>query len=383
MIDVAALSTVTLSRADGPSRESPRPIAERQPGYDEGFDWHTLFYDVYRVGPDIVFQGPPLFNLLPLLQQEKPFRGKFRWPFAKARHVSRDKRGEIWLRSTEDVIVLDGPLGQHQIAVQPNLSSLFAGRRVITTLSKDNDLRWIADWIRYYVAVHGAEGVLFYDNASSAYTTDELRRTLQSAFPDIPIAVVAWNFPYGPGGGIDESGRMLPWDSDYCQVGSLQHARFRFLTTARSVLNVDIDEMVIGTGTRSVFEAAEATRDGFIKFAGRWISAATHAPITWQDRCHRDFVLQDPELDEVCPPKWAIVPDLAHRHGHTWGVHNLFGSPANLKLTNEFLYRHMRAISTNWKEPRAHGKIAATQRHHRDDALLAAFTQACLVENLD
>ncbi|MFX8481515.1 hypothetical protein ABTL74_19375, partial [Acinetobacter baumannii] len=80
-----------------------------------------------------------------------------------------NKRGEIWLRSRDDHLRLDGPLGAFTLPVQPNLSHLFAGRRVLLTLSRNNAPRWIADWIRFYATLHGADAVLLYDNASDRY----------------------------------------------------------------------------------------------------------------------------------------------------------------------------------------------------------------------
>ena len=66
----------------------------RNAAYAEQYDWDTLFYDVYRVGKDIVFQGPPYFNLLEPLKRSSGLRGRFRWPWPEAKHVGRDKRGD-------------------------------------------------------------------------------------------------------------------------------------------------------------------------------------------------------------------------------------------------------------------------------------------------
>src|SRR5690606_8950495 len=138
-------------------------------------------------------------------------------------------------------------------------------------LSQNNDLRWIADWVHFYARLHGADGVLVYDNASSAYSLADLQATLDDAVSkagaaggNFPALAVAWPFPYGPQGGMAGAvnGVETDWDSDFCQTGSLQHARHRFLRQARSVLNVDVDELVLGTGGRSVFEATEQSRSG-------------------------------------------------------------------------------------------------------------------------
>ncbi|TIX49671.1 hypothetical protein [Alteraurantiacibacter aquimixticola] len=378
------LSSVTLDPATGLKRDAARPAHLRNESYAERYDWDTLFYDVYRAGKHVVFQGPPFLNLLEPLRQSAPFKGAFGLPFFRARHFGEKKRGEIWLRSDASEIAINGPIGRYNIDVQPDMAESFAGRRVITTLSKDNDLRWIADWVRFHVRIHGADGVLFYDNRSTAYALEELQATLdEAAGPDVRAVAVSWPFAYGPQGGLAGAvnGVEADWDSDFCQTGSLQHARHRFLRHARSVLNVDVDELVLGTNGESIFAATEASRAGFTKFPGRWISGHTDHPVTRETCRHADFIYRDAVGDGgedlTCPPKWCVVPGRGDRLRDSWSVHNLFGAKANLRLSDQFVYRHMRAISTSWKEQRWEGD-AATDHGPRDEELGAAFAAAGL-----
>ena len=53
------LSSVRINPACGILREAARPVAMRDASYAAKYDWSTLFYDVYRAGPHVVFQGPP------------------------------------------------------------------------------------------------------------------------------------------------------------------------------------------------------------------------------------------------------------------------------------------------------------------------------------
>ena len=276
-------------------REAPRPPELRNHLYAERFDWQTLFYDVYRCGRHVVLQGPPLFNLLDELRQCEPFASALRGLFPKAVHYGMKKRGEIWLKSDAQRIVFDGPLGHFDLAVQPSDHARYAGKRVLLTLSKDNEIRWILDWARFHQRLHGAQSLLFYDNASQAYSYEELQARLQEGLPEMDVQVVSWPFLYGPQAGPNwaVNGFEPDWDSDYCQVGVLQHARFRFLQQARSVMHNDVDELVIGQSGASVFEAAERSRQGMVKFDGRWISVAGENPID-PARCrHADFVFDE------------------------------------------------------------------------------------------
>lgn len=375
-----ALATVTLDPQSGLRRESPRPPHLRNAAYAAQFDWDTLFYDVYRVGRHVVLQGPPLLNLLAPLRASAPLRRAFRPILPAARHVGINKRGEIWWRSDTSHVAIDGPVGRYDIAVQPNLSHLFAGRRVLHTLSKDNAPRWIADWIAFYVAEHGADAVLLYDNGSTTYTAADLEARLQAAFPALVIQVVSWPFAYGPQGGLAGAvdGAEAPWDSDFCQTGSLQHARFRFLLQARSVLNVDIDELVLSDRGRSIFAATESAPHGFIKFPGRWISGASPLPLAQATCRHADFSLVDRAAAGDCPPKWCIVPTLRYARRQSWSVHNLFNAPCNRRLDGEFAFRHMKAISNSWKESRWHDGGCDPERFAEDAALRAAFERTGL-----
>ena len=377
------LSSALIDPASGLRRESPRPADMRNAAYDARFDWDTLFYDCYRLGPHIVLQGPPYRNLLAPLLASAPLAGAMRRWFGRPSSIARDKRGEIWLRSDAQELSIAGPIGTYHLAVQPDLSPLFAGRRVIHTLSKDNAPRWIHDWVRFYQAEHGADAALIHDNGSIAYSAAELEAGLRAAFPDMVIRVVSWPFRYGPQGGLAGAvdGRETPWDSDYCQTGSLQHARLRFLRAARSVLNVDIDELVLSARGRSIFAATEQSRHGFIKFQGRWISGASPAPVRHETCRHADFILRDCGEMRTCPPKWCVVPARVDPFRTSWSVHNVFGSRHNRRVDDEFTYRHITPISNSWKEDRGVDGRFDPADFAEDADLKAAFARAGLARS--
>jgi hypothetical protein len=370
------LSATLLDSATGLRRHAARPAHLQNDSYAARYDWDTLFYDVYRVGRHVVLQGPPFLNLLDPLKASAPFTRAFGWPRFAARHFGQKKRGEIWLRTAADRLAIDGPIGRYNIPVQPDMAPLFAGRRVITTLSQNNDLRWIADWAAFYARLHGADGVLVYDNASTAYSLAELQATLDEASKGaFPALAVSWPFPYGPQGGPAGAvgGHEPDWDSDFCQTGMLQHARHRFLRQARSVLNVDIDELVLDDAGTSIFVAAEQARSGMIKFPGVWIANAAGHHVTRANCRHADFVLRDSPLDALCPPKWCLVPGKADRLVDSWSVHNVFGAAGNRTVSETFAFRHMRGISNSWKEDRwGEGRVSAADLP-RDEVLAAAF----------
>ena len=355
-------------------RDSPRPPEFHSERYVERYDWNTLFYDVYRVGEHVVLQGPPLFNFLPELRKADIFAKAMRFPFPKARHLAMSKRGEIWFKTDLDRIAFDCPLGSFDLAVQPDQHARFAGRRAIVTQSKNNQIRWIIDWARFHNRMHGADALLFYDNGSDIYDCAELQRRLDEAVPEMLIQVVPWPYVFGAQGGPDwaVNGIVPDWDSDFGQVGVLQHARFRFLPQARSVLHNDIDELVIGTGNRSVFEAAEQSPTGMVKFEGRWISVVGDGLVDTETCRHADFTLDEGADVANCPPKWCMRPQAFGRK-ISWGVHNVFGARCNDQITPEFLFRHFRGITTSWKYERWKTEAPDTTKLVRDNDLIAAF----------
>ncbi|MBH5321823.1 glycosyltransferase family 92 protein [Aurantiacibacter sediminis] len=360
-------------------RDSPRPHHLRQEDYADLYDWKTLFYDVYRCGKHVVLQGPPLFNLLNELKKARPFANWFTWPFPKAKYINLKKRGEIWVKTDASHIAFEGTLGSFDLKVQPDGSDRFAGKRVLVTQSKNNRIGWIADWLRFHHVLQGADAALIYDNGSSDYDIDQLQSELSLAVPDMDVLVISWPFPFGPQAGPlwEMEGGMPDWDSDFCQVGVVQHARFRFLQKARSVMHNDIDEMIISQGDRTVFEAAEQSPNGMVKFDGRWISTHSDHPVEPGKCSHADFVHDEGEHAELSPPKWCIRPQAFSRK-HSWGVHNIFGARGNDEITDEFLFRHIRGVTTSWHYDRWNLGSEDRSALRRDEVLANAWEQAGL-----
>jgi hypothetical protein len=354
------------------ARQSARPAHMRQPGYDEEFDAGTLFYDVIRVpGDSLVFVGPPLLNLL----------GVFYGSRLNGRELSttwgayylRDRCCDVWIQGAPPIEVrLDTPFGSLAVTPQAAAHHLYARRRVLYTLSKDNEIAWIADWVQFHARNHGADAVLLYDNNSSRYSGDAVERELRQQFPDFEIHVVHWPYKYGPQGVSADAG----WDSDFCQAGAFQDARFRFLASAASVLNCDIDELVVSPAGTGVFEATERSPDGYLCFAGRWVSNARPAQLNERSSLrHAHFVYVDRDDAAQCPTKWCVVPSRCPVHAH-WSTHSIRGIAGEAPAAARFAYRHFRGISTSWKYRRHWPETADSRRHRVDRTLARSFSRA-------
>jgi len=360
-------------------RDSPRPVEFRQEGYGSAFDEYTLFYDVFQanVGPGgwVVLLGPPWLNLFPLLQDLRI--GGQSLAHMEAMMCFRDRCADIWVQARPgDQLTLGLASETMSVPFQRDHCALYEGRRVLYTLSRDNDMAWVRDWVGFHVRNHGADGVLVYDNNSSKYDPVDLEQLLRATFPHVETNVVRWPYPYGPGG---YSGKSW-WDSDFCQAGAFQHARFRFLASASSVLNCDVDELVVSTRGERVFETTERTKLGYLCFGGRWISSASTADTedrqNWRPARHGHYAYLE-RLAGVCPLKWCVVPKECLLCDQ-WKTHRVSGKGDTECFSAEFAYRHFRAISTDWKYKRSQLVRVDPATHEFDAALDQAFKSAGL-----
>jgi Glycosyltransferase family 25 (LPS biosynthesis protein) len=343
-------------------RQPPRPLHLRQEGYEAEFDRHTLFYDVFHEpGGAVKWIGPPLLNLRPWLEAAG-CRDRVPLQIEELALCSRVTRPGVMQSGT----LITGEGFSFPVTPEKNHSPWFAGHRVLFTLQKDNRPEWIRDWVAFHVQHHGANAVLLYDNDSTLTTPDELLEVVAGVPGVTTAAVVAWPFPYGPQAG--DSGR---WDSNFCQHGALEHARWRFLAQARSVLNCDVDECVLTPGGPSVFALAERSRSGVVAFPGQWCvhcpAEGAPAPALVRHRDHHHVVDQP-----RCPPKWAAVPSRIPPSAQ-WTTHVVAG------VVNEeapgVSYRHFRGISNSWKYPRPAWE-AFNPAIHLPDADLARALEA-------
>jgi hypothetical protein len=231
--------------------------------------------------------------------------------------------------------------------------------------SKDNPLLWIREWAYFLAKAHGCNAILFYDNGSTAYEIEEIQQTLNSV-PGIEAAsVIAWPYKFGPRGGPT----AYIWDSDFSQYGLLEHARHRFLATAHSVLQTDIDELVLTEGGASVFDLAASSTTGLIRFDGTWVENATAEPPDPLVRRHRDYRYFDVQSSGVrTHKKWAAVPERCPSSAQ-WCVHWVANMTPDPVASAQAITRHFMAIVTNWGTQRWRPEAVDPTRHAIDEEL--------------
>lgn len=372
-------SPIVLSDQTFLKRVPPRPVEFRQPGYEKLFDYSTLVYDVFEYGDELWAVGPPLLNLRKAVQKTKFYHGAERvWP--RVEHLNRMARWNfstnapsLFARTHTKIRGLFGSSNSDEklrlklggeileSVIGANHGSLFSGKRSLLTKSKNNDLQWIQDWVEFHVKVHGANALLFYDNGSDAYTLEDIIHAVKD-IENLDVAVIVdWPFKWGPHG---ESSGL--WDSDFAQHGMLEHARWRFLADARSVLYQDVDELALSK--RSVFEIAETSAEGGILYEGRWIENILARPVVADTLRHANFLYYDPNVAPASN-KWCTVP-ARNLPSEQWRVHWI--KPA--QKTDEVVHRHFRGVTTSWKIPRPRQSLE--QSVHQVDIELARQFQA-------
>ena len=361
-------------------REPARPLHRRPADFAAQFDACTIFYDCFRLNAtQVMLPGPPLNQFAGVLDSlhitsmpsgnvcRFAVEHKFTASFANPRKHTLC-RVIVEVPESDASLQMHSNAGNAVLEIRPLAADLFRGKRVLLTLSRNNDPAWICDWMRFHRDLQNADAVLLYDNGSTAYKVDSLLAAMKQVSGFSAIAVVAWPFKYGPQG----IGRGT-WDSSFCQDGALEDARWRFLAQAYAVLSCDVDELALAEYP-DLFDRASASPTGYVKFSGRWVNA--FAPQT--PPRHRDSTLQlKPRwrwkgfrLKDVhrCPAKWAAVPGRCP-HAAQWTVHEIVGMRTRTLPVAEALYRHFRQIGTNWKNNRA-GILPADRALHREDAKL-------------
>ena len=364
-----ALSPLHL-RPDGVlRRDPPRPLSLRPETYEREFDYLTVFYDSFRSadGQFTVFLGPPLSNLeqpvLPGLVSAFEILVAGAATFRRLRLVD-----ELWLRTDrESAVIPHGVFEETGLAVQPNLSHVFRDKKVLLTMSKDNELVWIKDWVYFHVAHHGTNAVLIYDNASTKYAQSELERAVASVSGIETSLVIDWPFKYGPQGDTGQAD-VLAWDSNFSQWASLEHARYRLLASAHSVIWGDIDELVVTRNGASLHELAAASSTGYLRYGGHWIENA--AIVSGPERRHADFVYR--LESSPAQSKWTAVPKRCPMKAQ-WRIHKISGVAPDALRSESAALRHFKAINTNWHLPRFRPEAPIEGKHVVDEELVNAF----------
>lgn len=319
--------------------------------FNDNYDWDNIWYDAVQVSADtLLLIGPPMNNTAQLIANKigitdadgNLLQGRF-IPMDRAQlTVIQTPR---WLDRVNMISEVVTPIAVHR------LDDRFNGKRVIFTLQKDNPVSWIKQWAIYHRDTLGADGILIYDNGSRAYTAEQLELSL--AIPDIIVAVVRWDVPYGPQG--FDCNYYNTWDSDYAQSTMFEHAKRRYLHCASIAVNADIDELVVAPGRTLGTIASDLNTRGIAGYTykGRWIepydvkNGRDARQIPHDQRRFYDYHCTDHTNPRDLGNKWMLIP--AKSMEHQWLVHH---TTAPMEHNTDIYYGHYLAMNTNWSYPR-------------------------------
>lgn len=224
------------------------------------------------------------------------------------------------------------------LRINPCETRRFSGLNALVAVSKNNRLEWIQDWLKFHVALHGANSVVLFDNGSDRYRFRKLLRTIASVPGITEYAVLSAPFPFGPNGAT-----RIHHNARYFQLSMLHLAQSRFLRSANAVLSIDIDELVLPQNGLSVFDAVRSASQGFVSITGSWVYA--REPADGGFVLHKDHKYRRRRRDRTMSPKWCVDP-MGPLRGKYWRLHGI--ADATRDHSQGFRFLHCRQITTNW-----------------------------------
>lgn len=370
---VSTVSPIVIPDGVEMEREVPAKILEVYGGRLERFDYKTIFYDAFPLpNGSIRLSGPPLANLMGEVSQGR-FLVDGRQATADLKDIDRQQLSVLETRNeSHSRLSFRSDRLSAEINISANETNVFAGRTVLVTMSQNNRLEWVKDWIEYYTRFHGVDAVLFYDNNSTEYSPDKVSRTIASVSGIKISRVISWPFKYGPHA---EKPRIRAY-ANYSQLAALNHAKDRFLGKAKTVINCDIDELIVPPPNETLQDVLDAQKSGILLIPGRWIESTADKPpvdCSFEDFFHTAASRENP----VGMKKWVIAPTRLPSDA-IWAVHDIYNvHPVKVSCPRVY-YLHFRGISTNWREARAGEKDIkpdATPDRWTEDYLKASFTK--------
>lgn len=320
------------------------------------FEDRCIFYDVFwdAAGKRIILHGPPPVNLTQHYRDAR-YTARPSGKRLRARGHHSQKVHLCSLAAPADTSHLEVEFAgmTFTVPVGTNHSGWFEGQNLLATVSKNNDLQWIADWARFHVVNQGASAVLLFDNASDRYTPADIEATLLTVEGLKRICVVPAPFAYQRPDNALPDNRF--W-AHFLQPSLFTNMFRRYGARAAGILDCDIDELAVPLTGETVFETARASRSGTVYFRNRWIEPVPVAPRPDGYR-HRDFCFAKAgdDITRGGTTKWAMAPD------RRWmrdlriqpRAHLIANRPPFTRHRPGTAYiAHFRAISTSWKYDR-------------------------------
>jgi len=348
-VEIVPLEGVRLDPEAGVLRDFTRPEHLVDDAFRAAYDRTSLVYDcVWRrdLGRHVM-NAPPMLNLWPVLRDGLRRDGT---PVTGLRRRASKRSEQIFAPGPEGTLSVDVAGRCYALPVRPSQRDRFAGLNCIMSLSRNNPLRWVRDWARFYVNRHGAQGAVVFDNGSDAYQLAEIAAALSSV-PGLQAATVySAPFSYGVNAGRLRFGWFRKEREFRClQTTMFNMAKSDAFAAARAVLNVDIDELVDGPADASIFDAAVRHPLGMVTTKGYYAYPERPDMIPADHAAHRYRATNV----RKCNRKWCVVPTGPIGRNFTWDIHQLGGILQNaFTEQTAFFHHHCYGCTTGWKAQR-------------------------------
>jgi hypothetical protein len=248
LIDIERSSVHLRLRGERhPEPTSERRIAVREPRFAPDDDLALLVPDIFRAS-----DGHRILALVrtsgfgPDLQSAIEVRCGATNRILPAAWLEPDPITQVaWLviYPPPSVSSLSFTFGRQRVfrAVQPNGQGLFAGRRTLFTIVRDESLQHLGDWARWHADRHGFDAALCYLSGSSTHHHQDVARALTSV-PGIGMSIALdWPFPTWPEPTHQEREWQAAWSG---QVG-FRHAIQRFLRDCDLFLYSNVNDLLV------------------------------------------------------------------------------------------------------------------------------------------
>lgn len=209
-----------------------------------------------------------------------------------------------------------------EVAITEAEPALFAGLNVMVAMVNGQHPETVRAWLAYHAREHALQGALLVDRAPPEAPSG-LTEALGAA--DIPglerVVIVEPGFPIGVAGEGAEAHRFNapdapgrdrmeppapdPWRARLGEVVLYEYLRWRFLSQARAVANLDVTDLLAPVEGEGVFDRAVAAGDGVVALIGTRI-------FPWSLRKGREAGFGD----HICRrfdggegnPRWCVAP---------------------------------------------------------------------------
>jgi len=369
-MSTAQFSSFVMPDASGVFRAPFRHELTRDDSFEDKFDYQTLFYDVFwsQDGLDVICIGPPFHfpdhDLDELSAHALPSGERCTLVHDRLAGRPLNGRSRFRARLPKGSTGLDVSFGNVRqiLAIQPNLSSLFLDQKIIVTTTQNNKIEWIVDWINFHSERYSIRNYILVSNNETAYDINQYLYAIQRFCNLDHCLVVAAPFPYGPLSLKKFGGRR---DSNFLQVALYDIALQRFGCSAKAMINLDIDELLIADDGRRLDQLVSDP-----EFRSALIPRynAYHDPALL-DRPPRHADHDRISFKHAILPKWVVNPQ-SMRGLDQLHVHDVIGHERQLLPRAEIYIAHCHGIGTGWNNPLRTGAAPASGSSVKTDKAL-------------